>query len=86
MTKLNLNFLPADVRIIIINYVPEIYVYKCRRMNKRLRTEITRLDIEINVKKRKINEYKKLMNDWCPHSTKWWNVDRGRACYECKNM
>ena len=55
------------------------YIYKCRRMNKRLRTEITRLDIEIN-------EYKKLMNDWCPHSTKWWNVDRGRACYECKNM
>ena len=40
MTKLNLNFLPIDIRDIVINYAPEIYIYKCRRRNKRLRTEI----------------------------------------------
>ena len=87
MSKLSLKFLPADIRTIIINYVPEIYIYKCRKMNKRLRTEINKLDIEINAKKRKITEYKKSMNYWCPHdrvhSTRWWDGHRGHTCYEC---
>ena len=83
----NLNFLPIDIRDIVINYAPEIYIYKCRRRNKRLRTEIDQLCLEISRKKRKVNEYKRSMNDWCPHdrvhSIRWWDGHRGHTCYEC---